>query len=362
MRDPSRVSEIMTSDRAGEAGGWRRRSPPGPLAGARGGDKPCLRGPVPRRAVEGSLKAETACSTTRVCLRHASIEDVRRQREDWQRDATKALATGRTAEAIDAYGKRGHVQGHETQLQAVGQLIDTWADDIRRSRTGNPDLILAPTRKDVAMLNSSARDAMRQAGRLGNDRMVDASEETVGRPPREFKLDLALGDRLLFTKNDKQMGVRNGTLGTLEAFGAGCLVIRLDNRERVVVDLARYRNITHGYAMTVHKAQGVTVDRVHVLAGRSMDRHMAYVALSRHRERVTMHYGRDQFPTEGNLILRLSRRRLKTTTLDYMKPDYTMLKRTGPDPFSPEKRSDRIRSQAIDWRKRNPDRDFGLEM
>ena len=89
---------------------------------------------------------------------------------------------------------------------------------------------------------------------------------------------------------------------------------------------------------------------------------MTYVALSRHRHGVTLHYGRDQFPTEGNLAFQLSRRRLKITTLAYMKPDYTMLERTGPDPFSPEKRSDRIRTQAIDWRKRNPEKDFGLEI
>ncbi|MCE3519075.1 AAA family ATPase, partial [Escherichia coli] len=45
----------------------------------------------------------------------AEITEVRRQRDDWQKEATRQLATGRTAEAIHAYSDRGMVQAADTR-------------------------------------------------------------------------------------------------------------------------------------------------------------------------------------------------------------------------------------------------------
>ena len=44
------------------------------------------------------------------------------------------------------------------------------------------------------------------------------------------------------------------------------------------------RPIDHGYAATIHKTQGMTVDRTHVLATPGLDAHGSYVARSRHRD------------------------------------------------------------------------------
>ena len=72
----------------------------------------------------------------------------------------------------------------------------------------------------------------------------------------------------------------------------------------VAFDLKDYADVDHGYAATIHKAQGVTVDRAHVLATPGLDRHAAYVALSRHRDAVDLHYGRDDFADQGKLVAR----------------------------------------------------------
>ena len=72
--------------------------------------------------------------------------------------------------------------------------------------------------------------------------------------------------------------------------GGTRLTVRLDGQagagrgRRVSFELAEYAHIDHGYAATVHKSQGVTVDRAHVLATQLMDRHAANVGLTRHRE------------------------------------------------------------------------------
>jgi hypothetical protein len=84
-----------------------------------------------------------------------------------------------------------------------------------------------------------------------------------------------------------------------------------------------YGHLEHGYAATVHKAQGVTVDRAHVLAGPGMDRHAAYVALTRHREGVALHWSAEAMGSREGLARALSRERAKDTSLDYAGPEAT---------------------------------------
>ena len=62
------------------------------------------------------------------------------------------------------------------------------------------------------------------------------------------------------------------------------MTVRTDDGRSVRFDLKDYAHIDHGYAATIHKAQGMTVDRTHVLATPGMDAHGSYVALSRHRD------------------------------------------------------------------------------
>ena len=93
--------------------------------------------------------------------------------------------------------------------------------------------------------------------------------------------------------------------------------MRLDDGRSVGFDVKDYAHIDHGYAATVHKSQGVTVDRTHVLATSHMDRHAAYVGLSRHRERVDLHWGADELGSRERLTRALGRERLKDTSLDY---------------------------------------------
>lgn len=237
----------------------------------------------------------------------AEIGEVRRQREDWQREATRDLATGRTGDAIHAYDNHGMVHAAETREQARGDLIDRWD----RERQANPDasrIILTHTNAEVRELNEAARDRMREAGNLDEDVRV-----TVERGARTF----APGDRVMFLANERGLGVKNGTLGTIEQVSAQSMTVRTDDGRDVAFDLKDYHRIDHGYAATIHKAQGMTVDRAHVLATPGMDGHGSYVALSRHRDSMDLHYGRDDFASQDKLINVLSRDRSKDMASDY---------------------------------------------
>ena len=237
----------------------------------------------------------------------AEIGEVRRQREDWQRDATRDLATGRTGNAIHAYDARGMVHEAASREQACEDLIDRWD----RDRQAAPDasrIILTHTNAEVRELNEAARDRMRAASDLGEDVRV-----TVERGERTF----ATGDRVMFLANERGLGVKNGTLGTIEQVSAQSMTVRTDDGRSVAFDLKDYNKIDHGYAATIHKAQGMTVDRTHVLATPGMDAHGSYVALSRHRDGMDLHYGRDDFASQDKLINTLSRDRAKDMATDY---------------------------------------------
>ncbi|RWC92564.1 MAG: Ti-type conjugative transfer relaxase TraA [Mesorhizobium sp.] len=241
--------------------------------------------------------------------RHGGVEigQVRRQREDWQRDATRDLATGRIDAAIGAYDARGMLHQAASRDEARCDLVERWD----RDRQAQPDasrIILTHTNDEVRALNQAARERMRTAGDLGDDVQVD-----VERGARNF----ARGDRVMFLRNERGLGVKNGTLGVIAEVSIQRMTVQTDDGRSVRFDLKDYAHIDHGYAATIHKAQGMTVDRVHVLATPGVDAHGSYVALSRHRDGMDLHYGSDDFGTRDRLVRTLSRDRAKDMASDY---------------------------------------------
>jgi hypothetical protein len=94
-------------------------------------------------------------------------------------------------------------------------------------------------------------------------------------------------------------------LGTVERIGLNgqgepTLHVRLDDGRLASIPSAHYNTFDHGYALTTHKAQGVTVDRAYVLTGGPMtDRELTYVQMSRHRDSARIYVDR---PTVDELV------------------------------------------------------------
>ncbi|GAM04980.1 Ti-type conjugative transfer relaxase TraA [Novosphingobium sp. MBES04] len=252
---------------------------------------------------------EAGASFRSIAERHGAVEitAIRRQSEEWQREATRQLATGRTGEALAAYEDAGHVHAAETREAARANLIDRWDAD-RQTHPDASRIILTHTNDEVRELNEAARNRLRTAQMLGRDVGL-----TVERGERTF----ASGDRVMFLKNERSLGVKNGTLGTIEHVSAANMRVRTDDGRSVAFDIKDYAHVDHGYAATIHKSQGMTVDRVHVLATPGLDRHASYVALSRHRTQVDLHYGKDDFAERSRLVRALSRERGKDMVSDY---------------------------------------------
>jgi len=237
----------------------------------------------------------------------AEIGEVRRQQVEWMREATRAMARGEMRAALATYARAGAVLGAESRDAARTALIDRW-DGERRAEPQASRIILTHLNAEVKMLNDAARGRLAAQGVLGESVVVRTE-----RGERQF----AAEDRILFLRNERSLGVKNGSLGTVEKASADHLTVRLDSGARVDVDLKSYAHVDHGYAVTIHKAQGVTVDYSHVLATPGLDAHASYVALSRHRVGATLNYGRDDFADEAKLARVLGRERPKDMALDY---------------------------------------------
>lgn len=253
---------------------------------------------------------EAGAAFRALAARHGAVEitEVRRQRADWQRQATRELATGRTNEAIDRYAAAGMLHDHASHADAQVAVVAEWSK-IREDRPDRSQIMLAYTRRDVGDLNALARDHLRAAGKLGENQQINTE--------RGIK-SFAEGDRIMFLKNDRSMGVKNGSLGEIKAIGLSGITVRLDRGETVSFDPKAYATFVHGYAATIHKSQGVTVDATHVLASSHMDRQAANVALTRHRDHISVHYGRDVFPDKAAFIASAGRDGSKDVTLDYL--------------------------------------------
>jgi hypothetical protein len=241
------------------------------------------------------------------------LEGVRRQKEDWQREASQAFARHWTAAGLAAYAQRGSVRFAETRDAAVGEIVRDVLSDMAARPEGSR-IVLAHRRVDVFELNHSIRAGRQARGEL----LGEVCYATHG-GERKF----APGDRIVFLENNRDLGVKNGVLGVVEAVEDGRLTARLDSSSgqgegrRVSVSMADYAAVDHGYATTIHKSQGATVDRSFVLASETMDRHLTYVAMTRHREEAALYASREEFSNLSALSARLGRSQVKETTLDY---------------------------------------------
>ncbi|UXT85268.1 Ti-type conjugative transfer relaxase TraA [Agrobacterium tumefaciens] len=239
---------------------------------------------------------------------YAELETIYRQREQWMRDASLDLARGHLSKAITAYQSNGKMIGSELKADAVTNLIADWNREYAPTKS---TLILAHLRRDVRMLNELARAKLIERGIIEQGSPFKTADGN-----RSF----SAGEQIVFLKNEGSLGVKNGMLGKVVEAASGRLVAVIGEGEhlrKVIVEQRFYNNVDHGYATTVHKSQGATVDRVKVLASLSLDRHLTYVAMTRHREDLGVYYGHRSFAKAGGLVEILSRRNSKETTLDY---------------------------------------------
>ena len=223
-----------------------------------------------------------------------------------QRKAHSDMATavahaerGEAGEALALLATHGLVALEANRDKALKETVDRWAARIQSSGKPQECLMLAATKASVAALNESALEHEKARGVLGPGAVITARDragKSLG------QREILEGARVLFKKNDKALGVMNGELGTvsrvdLDSSGRPVITVKLDRGEVVTIKPEHehrgegrpepgigYSHIEYGWAVTVHAAQGATVDHaVAFLDGSLSAREMFYVLLSRMR-------------------------------------------------------------------------------
>jgi Ti-type conjugative transfer relaxase TraA len=200
----------------------------------------------------------------------AELIENRRQKDDWTKKAVAHFSSGDAAKALEEYAKRGLVSVAENRDAAIQSLVNDWKGGGVEKPQSN--LILASSNAEAKKLNASAQEERYKQGKL--------SELSLRADGTRFYEK----DRILFTKNSRLYGVRNGQLGTVEQIDEKSLTasVRLDSGKQVKVPVEHYPHIRLGYAVTTHKSQGMTAENTFILAGGSMqDRELSYVQASR---------------------------------------------------------------------------------
>lgn len=211
------------------------------------------------------------------------MDEIRRQADPEQRQVVRDFKDGNADAAIGRLERLDALKTYENATDAKNGMANAIVKDLADGKTS---IGLAGTRAEVHQINQQARAEAQQAGLVSEKNHKYETE----RGARQF----ADGDRVIFLKNDRELGVKNGTTGTVARAADGNLQVKLDSGKSVELGDMKYRHIDHGYAMTVHKSQGVTVDRAHMMPGRMTDQHSAYVGASRHRETVQIHGTQEQ--------------------------------------------------------------------
>jgi hypothetical protein len=261
-----------------------------------------------------------------VRLGAVELANNRRQVERWEREALALLRAGDAGGAVGRYWQHGRVVVGDSAPALRSQLVADWWAAMGRSGE-QPPVMIAARRADVVDLNGRARALMVADGRLGPQALTVGGQE------------YAVGDRIVTLRNQRRrLGVANGTRGTVTAVDvtAGALEVRTDHGR--AVRLPRWyltgprRRVDYGYAVTGHKAEGMTTDRTFVLGSEDIYKEWGYTALSRGRleNRLYLVIGDNPLaqdldmlgqPTQdpvGVIVRALGRSHAKTLALDHL--------------------------------------------
>jgi ATP-dependent exoDNAse (exonuclease V) alpha subunit len=245
--------------------------------------------------------------------RHGAVEitEVTRQTVDWQREASRDLAEGRFAAAVGAYDRAGAITWTPDQPGAHRALVDAW----KRDAEAHPDssrFVFAYTNRDVDTLNRELRQVRRDRGELaGHDIDFDT---------RHGRAAFAVGDRIQFTDTDKRLGLFNGRVATITRLDpAGEIVAKLDAPGRdgpeVRWDAEKFEGFRHGYAGTIYKGQGKTLDRTYLYHTEHWRASASYVALTRQRDHAQIFVARETARDVSELSRQMGRGEVRAASI-----------------------------------------------
>lgn len=218
-------------------------------------------------------------------------------------------------------------QSIDMRKDAKEALTQAWYSDFK-VQPEKQSLMLAYSNRDVNDLNASARALLKESGHISKEEytytIAKMAENDFGdkHTVKEEK-GFSKGDRIVFTRNNYGLDVKNGTMGTITNLDKQTIHARLDGKENKEISFAPNLNphFNQGWAVTIHKSQGTTVDQTYVLASYEMNQNLAYVAMTRHRDNVQVFGSNLDFWRPEKLPEGLAKSGEKLSAADYLDMD-----------------------------------------
>lgn len=239
----------------------------------------------------------------------ARIANIRRQKDPEVRAALRKFADGDPRQLQNLLQDRGWI--HEQDKESMNNAIRERYTELLQKVENDPSrlMVLAQTNKTVEQLNRDIREHLVERGIVSRDsvqikiekdrqnsytgRDVDEKGQTtttrfqVGERKSEER-EFAQGDRVVFLKNDREIGVQNGLQGTVTKIDRENHIMQVktdgDQEKTVNVNYSQYRQFDHAYAVTEHKSQGATVTHAIVAHEGGANANATYVAMTRAKE------------------------------------------------------------------------------
>lgn len=267
-------------------------------------------------AISAGSAFDKIFKATRGCELTQSV----RQKTGWLREAADLYAEADVRGTLTKFAANDRLHFGRTENEAKDALISKWSK--HRTKKASESIILAGRNVDVDELNQKAQDVRRRQGELGESKLTFN------------KIQYHTGDRISFHQNDRKLGIWNGDRGTIKHIinpinrFAARVVVELDRGETITFCPGRLKSkddVSLGYASTVHKSQGMTVDKAFVLLDKDMpSSQSAYVALTRSRFDTFIYAESDHADedvnefakAQENLEKRLQRDRSKMTAFE----------------------------------------------
>ena len=257
---------------------------------------------IERGGLFGSLKGQYG---------EAELHEVVRVSDAEQQRAFNLMHQGEFLPALAIYARQGAIHWSGGQDETREALVRQWGRDL----VADPDkvrFVFAYTNADVLELNAALREIRKEHGALGEDHRLTTADGVA---------PFAKGDRIQFTgtaarREDRQAGIVNGGVGTIRAIDGDRVTVALDGKagapEHLVSFVAgdaagEFDKFRHGYAGTIYKGQGRTLDQTYLYHSEHWRNATSYVALTRHRENVTLFVATETASDLGRLARQMAR-------------------------------------------------------
>ena len=254
----------------------------------------------------------------------AHLYDIRRQKDAELLAAVRESVQGdhlKTFETLDNKGCYLEIKDKKERLKAIKEKMTALPIGEYKK-----NLLLVSTNADRKSYNQSIRAEYVNRGEIENGKNFKIIVH-IGEKDRQEKRNFARKDRIIFTANDRRIGVMNGTMATIEKITGNEITARTDAGQIISWNMEKYNSIDYAYAVTNYKAQGMTVEKVIAdmnTKSAPQTRNALYVDISRAKSEAVVY-------TDNKETLKRQTRKFakKITSKDFSKKMAAMRKHEG---------------------------------